>query len=138
MRTSLRLVVQSCLILTAFLALDSTSVLGQSGNPFFSPPTFSGTGQALSADINGDGKPDLLFFDGTVQLGNGDGTFKAGTPWKPSATLTAVQFEIADFNGDGKPDILVAGPLNQLSVLLGNGDGTFKPGVTTSISAPVT
>ncbi len=137
MRTSLRLAVQSCLILTAFLALDSSSVLGQSGNPFFSPPTFSGTGQALSADVNGDGKPDLLFFDGTVLLGKGDGTFSTGTPWRSTAgapNIVGNNFAIADFNGDGRPDIFVLGPLNVLGVLLGNGDGTFQPSTTTSIA----
>src|SRR5262249_11579725 len=97
---------------------------------------FPGSGQALSADLNGDGKIDLLFFDGTVLLGKGDGTFTAGPSWKPSATLTANQFAVADFNGDGKQDILVAGPINEFSVLLGNGDGTFQAPITTSIASP--
>ena len=138
MRTSLRLAVQTCLVLAAFLIFDSSSAFGQGANPFFTPPTFPGSGEAISADVNGDGKPDLLFFDGTVLLGKGDGTFTTGTSWKPSGTnFTSINFAVADFNGDGRPDILIAGTLNQLSVLLGNGDGTFGAAVTTSIAAPV-
>jgi FG-GAP-like repeat len=136
-RTSLRLAVQSCIILIAFPAFDSSSAFGQGSNPFFTPPIFSGSGQALSADVNGDGKADLLFFDGTVLLGKGDGTFTTGTPWRStsgSPNIIGSQFAIADFNGDGRADIFVIGPLNVLSVLLGNGDGTFQPATTTSVA----
>jgi hypothetical protein len=134
----LRSAAQSCIVVIFFLFLISSNAFGQGSNPFFAPPTFPGTGQALSADVNGDGKPDLLFFDGTVLLGKGDGTFTTGTPWRSTASpsLTANQFAIADFNGDGRPDIFVAGPLNVLSVMLGNGDGTFQAPVTTSIASP--
>jgi hypothetical protein len=134
--TTLRSVINACAVFAFLSFLNSSNTLGQSANPFFVAPVVNGGGQMLSADVNGDGKPDLLFADGTVQLGNGDGTFKPGTNWKPAANSAATQFAIADFNGDGKPDILVAGPLNQLSVFLGNGDGTFQAAVTTSIAAP--
>jgi hypothetical protein len=137
-RSFLRFVVQLCLLCTALLLCAVSSASAQASNPFFTPSTFGGSGQALSADVNGDGKPDLVFFDGTVLLGKGDGTFTTGKSWNPPQGLTASQFAIADFNGDGKPDILVVGPLNQLSVLLGNGDGTFRSAVTTSIIAPAT
>ena len=82
----------------------------------------------FSADFNGDGKPDLLSGDGTLQLGNGNGIFTAGTqvPGTPLA--------VADFNGDGKPDVLESGT-GTLLVLLGNGDGTFKAAVTTASAA---
>jgi hypothetical protein len=136
-RTSLRISVQSCVVLAAFLVCNSLSTFGQGSNPFFTPPTFSGNGQALSADVNGDGKPDLIFFDGTVMLGKGDGTFTPGTTWRStsvSPNILGTQFAIADFNGDGRPDIFTIGPLNALSVLLGNGDGTFQPATTTSVA----
>jgi hypothetical protein len=88
------------------------------------------------ADVNGDGKPDLLTAnaDGSgsagVLLGNGNGTFQAATTFgtrggNPRGIV------VADVNGDSLPDILTA---NQggttASVLLGNGNGTFQPAVT--------
>jgi hypothetical protein len=139
-RTTLRLAVQTCLTFAAFLLFNSSGAFGQNSNPFLTPPTFPGSGQSISADVNGDGKPDLLFLDGTVLLGKGDGSFATGTPWTSTAsqTLIAYRFAIADFNGDGRQDIVVAGPLNVLSVLLGNGDGTFQAPVTTPIATPAT
>ena len=106
--------------------LIASSLYGQVS--FFQPPSYAGSGALFSADFNGDGKPDLLSSDGTLQLGNGNGTFTAGTqvPGTPLA--------IADFNGDGKPDVLESGT-GTLLVLLGNGNGTFKAAATTASAA---
>jgi hypothetical protein len=57
---------------------------------FFQPPTYPGSGQVVTADFNGGGKLDLVSADGTVQLGNGDGTFKTGTPWSVTAQKNGV------------------------------------------------
>jgi uncharacterized protein (UPF0548 family) len=83
------------------------------------------------ADVNGDGKPDLIeeVFSANVVsvfLGNGDGTFQAAlnTPVGPGPFHLAV----ADVNGDGVPDLAVNYyGANEVAVLQGNGDGTFKP-----------
>ena len=92
---------------------------------FSSSPTYLGAGTVFIADFNGDGKPDILTADGTLNLGNGDGTFT------PGARLTGTA-AVADFNGDGKADVLeqVQGTLQ---VLLGNGDGTFQAPIATNI-----
>lgn len=113
----------SALFFASFLfSLPATSQVA-----FFQPLTFTGC-SSFVADFNGDGKPDLLCFDGTLNLGNGDGTFKPGT--NVSGTVLAV----ADFNGDGKPDLLEQGT-GTLLVLLGNGDGTFQSPISTNSGA---
>jgi hypothetical protein len=94
------------------------------------------------ADVNGDGKPDLMVTTGAavnVLLGKGDGTFQAPV----SYALGSVGITVADVNVDGKPDLVVAsddpfsyyycGPYcarGQAAVVLGNGDGTFHPPVS--------
>jgi hypothetical protein len=84
----------------------------------------------MSADLNGDGSPDLIVsatFDGEllVLLGNGDGTFQA--PVTYGSDLGAQDVAVADVDRDGKLD-LVATDANSgdVAVLLGNGDGTFQ------------
>jgi hypothetical protein len=122
-------------------------LLGNGDGTFQAAQTFSpgGTypGSILVADVNGDGKPDLLVAShcasssadcsyGSVGifLGNGDGTFKAAQNYD-FVGLGADSIAVADVNGDGKPDLLVANPGDNvsdgtISVLLGNGDGTFQ------------
>jgi hypothetical protein len=111
--------------------LFGNSVGAQAPNLFFVPPTFPGTGQAVTADLNGDGKADLVFADGTVLLGNADGTLHTGTPWSITGQSLGSHVAISDFNHDGKPDLLFVGQ-NSLFVLLGKGDGTFQTAVSTT------
>jgi len=109
----------------------------------------SGGAQALSvavADVNGDGKPDLVVANhcisvgdcptGTVGvlLGNGDGTLQPVVIYGAGA-YGPFSVAVADVNGDGKSDLLVANMLcvsagtGCVGVLLGNGDGTFQPAI---------
>ncbi len=111
---------------------DVNILLGNGDGTFTAGPAFPLTGQnvnnAVVADFNGDGKPDLAISlpdanQVQVLLGNGDGTFTA----LPAISATGV-FKVAteDFNGDGKPDLVLVNPgPGTVTILLGNGDGTF-------------
>jgi hypothetical protein len=74
---------------------------------FAAPTTFSDNANGVAiADVNRDGRPDLLSTTTTVlvRLGNGDGTFQ------PPRTATTGQSpfgppRVADVNADGKPDL---------------------------------
>lgn len=110
------------------------SLTAQAQVLFSQPSTYAGSGQLFVADFNGNGKPDILTSDGTLNLGNGDGTFKSGTSISGSSVPVLA---VADFNGDGKPDVLEAGT-GTLLVLLGNGDGTFQTPVKTNSGASLT
>ncbi len=84
----------------------------------------------VPADVNGDGKLDLVVLLGHTKMvlifiGNGDGTFTTGQQFATGTNPQAVT--VADVNNDGKLDLLVANSGdNTVSVLRGNGDGTFQ------------
>jgi hypothetical protein len=83
----------------------------------------------MSADLNGDGHPDLVTVnkvDNTVSvlLNNGDGTFAARADYAVGDSPTMVA--VADVNGDGVPDLLTTNSQDDtVSVLLGQAHGTF-------------
>jgi hypothetical protein len=105
------------------------------GSPNSSPFLYS-----IWADLNGDGKIDLLgYASGLMQVfvNKGNGTFN------PLAAqgFGSSNLALIDFDGDGKIDILMLGPTVQ--VAYGNGDGTFQlpiavPGFTTGASSLMT
>jgi hypothetical protein len=123
----------------------SVGVLLGNGDGTFQPVVAydSGAAQAQSvavADVNGDGKPDLVVADFNncayctptpvgiaILLGNGDGTFQPALTYSPYPGA-AYSVAVADLNGDGKLDI-AAGVFSNVDVMLGNGDGTFQPDV---------
>ncbi|HEX7705204.1 MAG TPA: FG-GAP-like repeat-containing protein [Thermoanaerobaculia bacterium] len=74
------------------------------------------------ADLNGDGRSDLLI-DGwvfVVAISNGDGTFTR------SAGFESGGIAVADFNHDDIPDVAIAAGW-YIDVRMGNGDGTLGP-----------
>lgn len=110
----------------------------------FSPVvTYSaGAGSAPNAiavaDVNGDGKPDLLTANygsntAGVLLGTGTGAFGPATPYPTGTGSTPAGIAVADVNADGKPDLLTANQgSSTVGVLLGTSTGTF--GLVTTYS----
>ncbi len=100
--------------------------------------------QLLTADVNGDGIPDLVVTDNDgstvdILLGNGDGTFSAEA--NPPASENPIWIAAGDFNGDGKTDLAVEEYDGSISIFLGNGDGTFAAAGTVPavpIGSPIT
>jgi hypothetical protein len=102
-------------------------------------PTTATPLQVTVADVNEDGRPDLLVADGndnsgvSILLGRGDGTFLPET--RVAMGSNPFSLDAGDFNGDGHLDLALASPFNALdpgrpgevSVLLGHGDGSFEP-----------
>jgi hypothetical protein len=133
-------------------------LLENNGDGTFATPvlvdTKNGFQSLAVADVNGDGKADIVAltstpvnsFDNTnslvVYISNGDGTFAA--PVTLAASLSDAQdMIVADVNKDGKPDIVVflsstTAGTSSLTSYLGHGDGTFSVGVNSTLagSAP--
>ncbi len=90
-------------------------------------------GAIAVADVNHDGKPDIIVAnvdDGTVSvlLGDGKGHFRPapGSPFPCNANPNDIA--VADMNGDGNPDLVIANHQTPyITVLLGDGKGGFKP-----------
>jgi hypothetical protein len=107
---------------------------------------YSNYGQVVAADMNHDGKMDLVYVAGGIDenfndtsfaaivLGNGDGTFKAFPTGFPTsgAVLPGVannaygSLAVSDVNHDGNPDILFSVGEGDLYVALGLGNGTTQ------------
>lgn len=93
---------------------------------------YPGNNALAFADVNGDGKIDLLEANDddnywsmvSVLLGNGDGTFRPAVN-SPSCARTARALAVGDLNADGKPDVVLAA-VSAMCSFLGNGDGTFQ------------
>ncbi len=144
--------------------LGTVGVLLGNGDGTFQTAVTYGSGgyggfSVVVADVNGDGKPDLLVgvacnsattcasiqfqLDNAVGvlLNNGNGTFQTAVAYD-SGGITATSIAVGDLNGDGKPDLVVAQcsgtfestclGASEVGVMLGNGDGTFQAAVNYS------
>lgn len=113
----------------------------------FKNPQLIATGSVpinvVEGDVNGDGKPDLIYSDYNgsalnlhVLLNQGNGAFQ-GAPGSFGAVNQLGMFALGDVNNDGKPDVVfnfVNGSTPSLAVALGNGDGSFQPFILSPLS----
>ncbi|MCP5195964.1 MAG: VCBS repeat-containing protein [Gammaproteobacteria bacterium] len=129
-------------------------LLSGTGGGFASPttldPSLLGPGKIVSADVNADGRPDLVVMDAglpyvtparqgnlRVYLNQGGGGFQAAEVLAGGGYFDALA--IGDINGDHRPDIIATieqgsvGNLDTLLVFLGIGDGHFQAPLTLSL-----
>ena len=113
-----------------------------------SEASYPGLGPPLAfADLNGDGKPDLI---GTtyeiahqqvlsVALATGGANFQPPVLYPIAEGLSSITaIAVADVNGDHKPDVVLSTIYpGSVYALLGNGDGTFQAAkIVTSANTP--
>jgi len=117
------------------LSLLSLVAAAQQFNQPMVAPTGSWPAGIVAADLNGDGRADLIYTDygatatastTHILLSKGDGTFTQGQTIATAGAAIAA----ADFDHDGHVDLVwVWGTVGLGKVFLahGNGDGTFAP-----------
>ncbi len=107
-----------------------------------SPAVGTNPNSVVVADVNGDGKPDLISVntgEGTfsVLTNNGRGMFLSSATYKVSGNLTSVV--AADVNSDGKLDLICtsSGFLtpSSLTVFTNNGSGVFSSNATYTVGS---
>lgn len=141
-------------------------MLGNGNGTFQAPSTlFAGLylGNVIAADMNGDGKPDLVLA-GTqvttdsdspqigsssllVYLGDGKGGFRQAGIYTLPGVAVAGYAAVADVNRDGIPDVISVNALvpannsaavnSELEVFIGTGTGTLEEGFTSVESSLV-
>lgn len=143
----------------AFLTEDNTEygialMLGTAGGGFASQKqVVSGSGGKFygwmtAADLNGDGKLDLVMSVNTTStagrvltaFGNGAGEFAAPTIYEIANGVSYLA--LGDFNGDKQPDVAVAGEYlssssSKVSILLNKGGGVLNAAKVTDFGSAI-
>jgi hypothetical protein len=132
---------------TDYLISDVEILLGNGDGTLGAATAFpSGTDAVtiVTADLNGDGKPDVIVGGAgpsvmghggnlSVLFGNGDGTLQPAIPLDVPGYMGGLwSAAVGDFNGDGRLDIVAAqvGPMAGIAVFLQNPDHSFTLGAT--------
>ena len=93
---------------------------------------YAGTFDIDSADVNGDGLPDLLItnpnlLQSTIFFNNGGGSFSKGPDLLPAGyRYGPVDGRLGDVNGDGCPDAVISEQLEFVLVAYGDCAGNFS------------
>jgi hypothetical protein len=141
------------LVLTNGIDQNGTNLLLFQGNgdgTFQAPVSFADgipidtqfDGGLAAADLNGDGKLDLIVADtargrASILLGNGDGTFQDPISIRTTQSGgSAAGLVVGHFHDPNTLDLAVADiSRSSVSVVLGNGDGTFQAPIDSSAGA---
>jgi predicted NUDIX family NTP pyrophosphohydrolase len=115
--------------------LGHVYVYANTGGGRFQPsgdyPTPGSSLSVAIADLNSDGKPDVVTSNAnggpggvSVFVNRGDGSLQAGVDYETDQGTASVA--VGDLTGDGKPDLATANSFaSTVSVLVNRGDGTF-------------
>jgi hypothetical protein len=121
---------------------NEVAVLAGLGTGKFKAPVYYSTGTTQQsgpvalADLNGDGKLDMVLSnaDGSISvlLNKGKGVYGTAAVITGASGTQAGNIVIGDFNNDGRPDIAITNYSGTaINVLLGNGNGTFQAPIIT-------
>ncbi|GDX40145.1 hypothetical protein LBMAG21_04370 [Armatimonadota bacterium] len=122
------------------------SVLYGKGSGDLEPYTTALTGRSDNlavADMNGDGRPDLICDNGNdfLRIVINQGGRQWAAPIDIPVGTTVINAAIGDFNGDGRPDIALVNNQNgnsgKLIIIRNNGNGLYSIANTYTIDTPL-
>ncbi|CAF3000027.1 unnamed protein product [Rotaria sp. Silwood2] len=131
-------------IIVANSGANNVGVLMNAGNSIFTAQVTYSTGggsnpnSVATADVNGDGKVDIIVANNGasnvgVLMNTGNGIFTAQVIYSTGGGSNPYSVAAADVNGDGEIDIIVANNGgNTVGILLNTGGGIFAAQVTYS------